>query len=295
MKPEIQQLLAALEGEGYVAEPEVATAVFLAREMRKPLLVEGDAGVGKTELAKVLARLLGAELIRLQCYEGLDVQTALYEWDYPRQLLRLRMAEGRGESPRELEARIFSRDYLLERPLLRAITRPDQAPVLLIDEVDRADDGFEAFLLELLSDFQVTIPELGTIRAMHIPHVVLTSNRTRELGDALRRRCLYLYIEHPSLDKEVRIIRTRWPEARERLAREVGRFLQALRARGLVKPPGVAETLDWTQALLCLRQDSLDAEVVTQTLGCLLKDRHDLETVNATEVTALVTLAREAS
>jgi len=295
VKPEIQQLLAALEGEGYVAEPEVATAVFLAREMRKPLLVEGDAGVGKTELAKVLARLLGAELIRLQCYEGLDVQTALYEWDYPRQLLRLRMAEGRGESPRELEARIFSRDYLLERPLLRAITRPDQAPVLLIDEVDRADDGFEAFLLELLSDFQVTIPELGTIRAMHIPHVVLTSNRTRELGDALRRRCLYLYIEHPSLDKEVRIIRTRWPEARERLAREVGRFLQALRARGLVKPPGVAETLDWTQALLCLRQDSLDAEVVTQTLGCLLKDRHDLETVNATEVTALVTLAREAS
>jgi MoxR-like ATPase len=295
VKAEIQQLLAALEGEGYVAEPEVATAVFLAREMRKPLLVEGDAGVGKTELAKVLARILDTELIRLQCYEGLDVQTALYEWDYPRQLLRLRMAEGRGETPRELEARIFGRDYLLERPLLRAITRPDQAPVLLIDEVDRADDGFEAFLLELLSDFQVTIPELGTIRAAHVPHVVLTSNRTRELGDALRRRCLYLYIEHPSLEKEVRIIRTRWPEVRERLAREVGRFLQALRARGLVKPPGVAETLDWTQALLSLRQDSLDAEVVTQTLGCLLKDRHDLETVSATEVTALVTLAREAT
>jgi MoxR-like ATPase len=293
--PEIQELLAALEGQGYVAEPEVATAVFLARSMRKPLLVEGDAGVGKTELAKVLARLLDTELIRLQCYEGLDVQTALYEWDYPRQLLRLRMAEGRGEGPRELEAQIFSRDYLIERPLLRAITRADGPPVLLIDEVDRSDDGFEAFLLELLSDFQVTIPELGTIRAAHVPHVVLTSNRTRELGDALRRRCLYLYIEHPSLEKEVRIIRTRRPEVRERLALEVGRFLQALRARGLVKPPGVAETLDWTQALLTLRQDSLDAEVVTQTLGCLLKDRHDLETVNATEVTALVTLAREAS
>jgi MoxR-like ATPase len=293
--PQIQELLAALEAQGYVAEAEVATAVFLAREMRKPLLVEGDAGVGKTELAKVLARLLDTELIRLQCYEGLDVQTALYEWDDPRQLLRLRMAEGRGESPRELEAQIFGREYLLERPLLRAITRPDAPPVLLIDEVDRADDGFEAFLLELLSDFQVTIPELGTIRAAHVPYVVLTSNRTRELGDALRRRCLYLYIEHPSLEKEVRIIRTRRPEVRERLALEVGRFLQALRARGLVKPPGVAETLDWTQALLSLRQDSLDAEVVTQTLGCLLKDRHDLETVNASEVTALVTLAREAS
>ena len=214
VKPEIQELLAALEAEGYVADPAIATAVFLSREMRKPLLVEGDAGVGKTELAKVLARLLGTELIRLQCYEGLDVQTALYEWDYPRQLLRLRMSEGRGEDPREVEARIFSRDYLLERPLLRAITRPDRPPVLLIDEVDRADDGFEAFLLELLSDFQVTIPELGTIRAEHPPYVVLTSNRTRELGDALRRRCLYLYIEHPSLEKEVRIIRTRWPRGR---------------------------------------------------------------------------------
>ena len=295
MTPEIQDLLAALEAEGYIAEPATATAVFLAREMRKPLLIEGDAGVGKTELAKVLARLLATELIRLQCWEGLDVQTALYEWDYPRQLLRLRMSEGRGEDPRDVEARIFSRDYLLERPLLRAITRPDQAPVLLIDEVDRADDGFEAFLLELLSDFQVTIPELGTIQARHPPYVVLTSNRTRELGDALRRRCLYLYMEHPSLEKEVRIIRTHWPEAQERLAREVGRFLQALRARRLVKSPGVAETLDWTQALLTLRQDSLGPEVVTQTLGCLLKDRHDLETLTPSEVASLVTLAREES
>src|SRR6267142_3664885 len=233
--PEIVALLADLEGAGYIAEPATATALFLARATQKPLLVEGDAGVGKTELAKVLARLLGTELIRLQCYEGLDVRTAVYEWDYPRQLLRLRLSEGRGEDPREVEARIFSRDYLLERPLLLAITRPDRSPVLLIDEVDRADDGFEAFLLELLSDLQVTIPELGTIRAEHPPYVVLTSNRTRELGDALRRRCLYLYMEHPSLEKEVRIIRTHWPQANDLLAREVGRFLQALRGRPLVK------------------------------------------------------------
>lgn len=295
MRAEIRDLLVALEAEGYVADPAIATAVFLARAMRKPLLVEGDAGVGKTELAKVLARLLGTELIRLQCYEGLDVQTAVYEWDYPRQILRLRISEGRGENPKDLEASIFSREYLLERPLLRAITRTGEPPVLLIDEVDRADDGFEAFLLELLSDFQVTIPELGTIRAEHPPHVVLTSNRTRELGDALRRRCLYLYIEHPTLEKEVRIIHARCPEAQQRLAHEVGRFLQALRERRLVKPPGVAETLDWTRALLCLRQDSLEPEVVAQTLGCLLKDRHDLETVTPSEVASLVTRVREAA
>lgn len=291
MTPEIQALLDALEREGYVADPQIATAAYLAREMRKPLLVEGDAGVGKTELAKVLARLFDTELIRLQCYEGLDVQTALYEWDYPRQLLRLRMAEGREQA--EVEQRIFSRDCLLERPLLRAITR-EKPPVLLIDEIDRADDGFEAFLLELLSDFQVTIPELGTLTSRNPPHVVLTSNRTRELGDALRRRCLYLYIEHPDLEKEVRIIRTRRPGTSERLAREVGRFLQALRTRALVKPPGVAETLDWTQALVTLRRESLDEDVVTQTLGCLLKDRADLQTVTPVEVSALVAQAREA-
>jgi len=292
---EIQELLASLEGEGYIADPTIATAVFLSRDIRKPLLIEGDAGVGKTELAKVLARVLGTELIRLQCYEGLDVQTALYEWDYPRQMLRLRISEGRGEDPRDLESRIFSRDYLLERPLLRAITRADGPPVLLIDEVDRSDDGFEAFLLELLSDFQVTIPELGTIRAEHPPYVMLTSNHTRELGDALRRRCLYLYIEHPTFEKEVRIIRTRLPQVEERLAHEVGRFLRALRERRLVKPPGVAETLDWTRALLSLRQDSLEPEIVSLTLGCLLKDRHDLETVTPSEVATLVSRAREAA
>jgi MoxR-like ATPase len=292
MKLQVGELLAALDREGYVADPDIATALFLARRMEKPLLVEGDAGVGKTELAKVLARLLDTELIRLQCYEGLDVQTALYEWDYPRQLLRVRMSDGRAEDPRALEAAIFTRDYLLQRPLLQAITRREGPAVLLIDEIDRADDGFEAFLLELLSDFQVTIPELGTIRAEHRPHVILTSNRTRELGDALRRRCLYLYIEHPDFEKEVRIIRRRVPESGERLAREVGHFLSALRGKDLVKPPGVAETLDWTRALVSLDQDALEPEVVSRTLGCLLKARADLETIGDEEVAALVAQAR---
>ena len=277
-----------MEGCGYVAEPEIATAVFLAVEMKKPLLIEGDAGVGKTEVAKVLARLLDTELIRLQCYEGLDVQTALYEWDYPRQMLRVRMGEQEGRSPGELESVIYSRAYLLERPLLRAITRREKPPVLLVDEVDRADDGFEAFLLEVLSDFQVTIPELGTVRAEHAPFVVLTSNRTREIGDALRRRCLYLYIEHPSLEKEVRIIRARVPGASERLAGEIGRFVQALRARQLLKVPGVAETIDWAQALVRLHREYLDLETVEQTLGCILKDRNDLGEVRGSEVATLV-------
>jgi len=276
VKAEIAALEEAMARHGYVADPAIATAVFLAKEMRRPLLVEGDAGVGKTEIAKVLARLLPTELIRLQCYEGLDVSTALYEWNYQRQLLRLRLAEHEGKSAGEIEELIFGRAYLLERPLLRAITRREGPPVLLIDEVDRADDGFEAFLLELLSDFQVTIPELGTVRAEHVPYVVLTSNRSREIGDALRRRCLYLYIEHPSLAKEVRILHARVPEAGPRLAAEIGRFMQGLRRRPLSKAPGVAETLDWAQALLRLGRDRLDLETVEQTLGCVVKDHHDL-------------------
>jgi MoxR-like ATPase len=279
VRPEIAALEADMERQGYIADPAIATAVFLAREMRRPLLIEGDAGVGKTEIAKVLARLLDTELIRLQCYEGLDVSTALYEWNYQRQLLRLRLAEQEGKTADEIEDLIFGRAYLLERPLLRAITRREGPPVLLIDEIDRADDAFEAFLLEVLSDFQVTVPELGTIRAEHVPYVVLTSNRTREIGDALRRRCLYLYIEHPSLEKEVRILRARVPGAGARLAEEIGRFVQALRRRQLGKTPGVAETLDWAQALLHLHRgqlDRLDPETVEQTLGCLLKDHHDL-------------------
>ncbi len=294
MRPEIAALEAAMEREGYVADPAIATALFLATEMRRPLLVEGDAGVGKTELAKVLARLLATELIRLQCYEGLDVSTALYEWNYQRQLLRLRLAEGQGQNAGAIEDLIFSRPYLLERPLLRAITRREGPPVLLIDEIDRADDAFEAFLLELLSDFQVTIPELGTIRAEHVPHVILTSNRTREIGDALRRRCLYLYLEHPDLEKEVRILRTRVPEIDARLARAVGGFVQELRRRRLVKSPGVAESIDWARALLHLHRDHLDAEVVRQTLGCLLKDQSDLHDLQPDELDGLLLAAERA-
>ncbi|HEY6928573.1 MAG TPA: MoxR family ATPase [Thermoanaerobaculia bacterium] len=280
----------AMEREGYVAEPEIATAVYLAREMRKPLLIEGDAGVGKTEIAKVLARMLGTELIRLQCYEGLDVATALYEWDYPRQMLRVRMA-GDAVDRSSLEGEIFSRDYLLERPLLKAITRASGPPVLLIDEIDRADDGFEAFLLEILSDFQVTIPELGTIRAEHVPHVILTSNRSREIGDALRRRCLYLYIEHPTFAKEIRIIRSRVPDAGERLAAQIARFVESLRDRRLAKSPGVAETIDWAQALVRLHQDELDPEIVSATLGCVLKDHSDLRELSHEEIATLLEAA----
>ena len=283
-----------MEGFGYVADEAIATAVFLAREMRKPLLIEGEAGGGKTELAKVLAQLLETELIRLQCYEGLDVNTALYEWNYPRQMLRARLAEHDGQSAASVEALIFSREYLLERPLLRAITRTEGPPVLLIDEIDRADEGFEAFLLEVLSDFQVTIPELGTIRAAHMPHVILTSNRSREIGDALRRRCLYLFVEHPTLEKEVRILQLKAAGAGEQLAREIGRFMQALRRRRLAKAPGVAESIDWARALVRLHRSHLDAEAVAQTLGCFLKDRHDIEDLDRAGVAALVAESRAA-
>ncbi len=274
----------------YIAEPAITTAIHLARSMGKPLLVEGDAGVGKTELAKVMAAVLDTELIRLQCYEGLDTHTALYEWNYQKQLLRLRMSDdgGRTEGVEEV---IFGRDYLLERPLLRAITRVDQAPVLLVDEIDRSDEAFEAFLLELLSDFQVTIPELGTIRATHRPLVVLTSNRTREIGDALRRRCLYLYIEHPSFAKEVEIVRSKVPGVSEALADEITRVVQELRGRRLMKPPGVAETLDWARALVTLHYDRLDPAGVAETLGCLVKDWYDMRELDAGEIDALLSVA----
>jgi len=293
VSPEIRALHDALEREGYVPDPAIATALFLATELEKPLLIEGDAGVGKTETAKALARVLGTELIRLQCYEGLDAATALYEWNYPRQMLHVRLAHEAGRDPAATEETIFGRSFLLERPLLRAITREGGAPVLLVDEVDRADDAFEAFLLELLSDFQVTIPELGTIRAQHVPLVVLTSNRTREIGDALRRRCLYLYIEHPDLDKEVRILRARVPQANAELAGDVGRFVQALRRRRLAKVPGVAETIDWAQALVRLRRPRLDAETASETLGCVLKDRQDLRELGRAELETLVEGARQ--
>jgi MoxR-like ATPase len=291
---EIQSLQRAMEDLGYVADEAIATAVFLARTMRRPLLIEGEAGGGKTELAKVLARLVDTELIRLQCYEGLDVNTALYEWNYPKQMLRARLAEHGGHSPSDIEALIFSREYLLERPLLRAITRQGKPAVLLIDEIDRADEAFEAFLLEILSDFQVTIPELGPIRAEHVPHVILTSNRSREIGDALRRRCLYLFVEHPTLEKEVRILQLKAPGASEQLTREIGRFMQALRRRRLAKTPGVAESIDWAQALVHLHRSHLDVDAVAQTLGCFLKDRHDVEDLDRAGIDALVTEAQSA-
>ncbi len=291
MRAEIAALREAMVGEGYIADPTIATAVFLATAMRRPLLVEGDAGVGKTEIAKVLARLLGTELIRLQCYEGLDVATSLYEWNYPRQMLALRLAEGRGQSASEIEQQIFGREYLLERPLLQAITRREGPPVLLIDEIDRADDGFEAFLLEVLSDFQVTIPELGTIKAQHLPHVVLTSNRSREIGDALRRRCLYLYVEHPTLEKEVAILSSRVATASPRLTAEIARFMQALRALRLAKVPGVAESIDWGVALTRLGCDHLDRTTVEETLGVIIKDHNDLQDLSGGGLEAVLKTA----
>ena len=291
MNEQIRSMQAAMERWGYIAEPEIATAVYLAREMRKPLLVEGEAGVGKTEIAKVLARILSTELVRLQCYEGLDTNTALYEWNYQRQLLRLKIAEREVRNPDELEDLIFGREYLLERPLLRAITRREGPAVLLIDEIDRADEGFEAFLLELLSDFQITIPELGTIHAEHVPVVVLTSNRSREIGDALRRRCLYLYVEHPGFEKELRILRGKVPAVSEQLAQAITRFVQRLRAQPLRKLPGVSETLDWAQALLRLHRDALDAETARATLGCLLKDEQDIKATGDERLAELLAYA----
>lgn len=279
MKKDIQQLQDDMARQGYIAERALVTALYLSMQLNKPLLIEGEAGVGKTDVAKVLAKIADTELIRLQCYEGLDVHTALYEWNYQKQILRIRLEEGEKKPPGQVEETIFSRDYLLERPLLRAITCKAR-PVLLIDEIDRADEGFEAFLLEVLSDFQVTIPELGTIRAEQIPYAILTSNRTRELGDALRRRCLYIWMDHPSFEKEVRIIRTRIPQISERLAKEISGFMQALRQRRLYKTPGVAETLDWSRALVALHQEHLDAGAIEETLGCLLKDHHDIRSLD---------------
>jgi len=288
MNEEIGAVQAAMASFGYIAEPAIATAVYLAKEMSKPLLVEGDAGVGKTEIAKVLAQMRGIELIRLQCYEGLDANTALYEWNYQKQLLRLKIAERESRDPEKLEQLIFSREYLLERPLLRAIQHRGGPAVLLVDEIDRADEGFEAFLLEVLSDFQITIPELGTIRAEHPPLVVLTSNRSREIGDALRRRCLYLYVEHPDFEKELRILHLKVPGLDERLARSVTGFVQQLRTNALRKLPGVSETIDWAQALVRLHRRALDAETVQATLGCLLKDEQDLKATNAAAISTLL-------
>ncbi len=276
----IPEIMETLQQQGYIADRDVALSIHLSVVLHKPLLIEGAAGVGKTEIAKVMARAVATDLIRLQCYEGLDVHTALYEWNYQRQMLRIKLEETTGRPVEEKEHLIFSEPFMLKRPLLQAITA-DRAPVLLIDEVDRADEEFEAFLLEVLSDFQVSIPEIGTIRARHLPYVVLTSNRTRDLSDALRRRCLYLWIDYPTFEKELAIIHRKVPEINDRLARQIGAFMQLVRRVNLDKVPGIAETLDWSAALLALHRDHLDPGAVEETLGCLCKDQEDLTRVRA--------------
>jgi MoxR-like ATPase len=291
----IDDLQQALAAHNYVADRPLATAIYLALKLQKPLLLEGEAGVGKTEVAKTLAALLGRRLIRLQCYEGLDVSTTIYEWNYARQMLQIRVLEaiGAGDSAQVIKE-IFEPEFLIKRPLLQAIEESwDQPPVLLIDEIDRADEEFEAFLLELLSDWQISIPELGTIRAAAPPIVVITSNRTREVHDALKRRCLFYWIDYPSLDKELRIVQTKVPGASERLSREVVSFVQELRRMDLYKLPGVAETLDWTAALVALDANALSEQAVDDTLGAILKYQDDIQQVRQTNaVKTLVEKAR---
>lgn len=268
-------LVRNFEQLGYIADRSLATSIYLIAKLRKPLLIEGHAGLGKTEVAKVLASMLGTELIRLQCYEGLDTSSAVYEWNYQKQLLAIKIQEGTGQTIEEKERHIFSRDFLLERPLLKSILAQDASPVLLIDEIDRADEAFEAFLLELLSDFQITIPEMGTIRARHIPYVILTSNRTRELSDALKRRCLYHWIDYPTFETEMKIVRARLPNIEDELSAQVVHFVQAVRRLDLEKSPGVAETLDCVQAVASLGSHRLNREVVEETSGCIAKSMED--------------------
>jgi MoxR-like ATPase len=285
----IDELETALRGADYLPDRGLSTALFLSLALEKPLLLEGEAGVGKTEAAKSLAVALDARLIRLQCYEGLDVAHAVYEWNYPRQLLHIRAAQEGTVSEEEL----FGPDFLIRRPLLEAIDS-EQPVVLLIDEVDRADEEFEAFLLEVLSDFQITIPELGTIRARRRPSVILTSNRTRELHDALKRRTLFHWIGHPSIEREIEIVKLRVPGVPDRLAAQAAAFVRGLRGLELAKPPGVAETIDWAHALAALGREELDAEVVEQTLGSVLKYREDIEVVRDETLAGLVAQTRGA-
>jgi MoxR-like ATPase len=289
----IEDIEARLRERRYIGDRGLATSIFLALKLEKPLFIEGEAGVGKTEAAKVMADVLGARLIRLQCYEGIDLAHAVYEWNYPRQLLHIRLL-GEKEDRRVAEREIFSPEFLLRRPLLDAIDNDDLIPpVLLIDEIDRSDEEFEAFLLELLSDFQVSIPEIGTIKAKKAPLVVITSNRTREVHDALKRRCLYHWIDYPDLEKEVEIVRARAPEAAEGLAREVAALVQGLRGMDLYKVPGVAETLDWARSLAALGATRIDPALVDATLGAALKYQEDLERIRE-QVPAMVEKARGA-
>jgi MoxR-like ATPase len=286
----IDELHEALRGKRYFASRGLTTTMYLALRLGRPLFLEGEAGVGKTEVAKVLADLLDTELIRLQCYEGLDVHHAVYEWNYTRQMMHIRLLEAQGGSASETE--LFGPEFLLRRPLLRAIEKRDKPAVLLIDEMDRSDEEFEAFLLEILSDFQITIPEIGTIKAEQPPVVVVTSNRTREVHDALKRRCLYFWIDYPTFESELQIVLAKVPEAPAQLARQVTAFVQELRQAELYKVPGVAETLEWTAALVALERDSLDENVIEETLGVVLKYQDDVEKVRGPNVTHMLNRVR---
>lgn len=291
----VEALQAQLASDGYLADRRLATSLFLSLRLNRPLFLEGEAGVGKTELAKALAHRLGAPLIRLQCYEGLDVSQAAYEWNVGRQLLHIRLAEAGGAGGQaSAEQALFSREMLLERPLLAALSSP-QPVVLLIDELDRADEPFEAFLLEVLSDWQITIPELGTVKARHIPHVIITSNRTREIHDALKRRCLYHWVEFPDLEREFEIVRSKVPQAPEALSRQVVATVQRMRSMDLFKSPGIAETIDWVNALVALDKISLDPDTVADTLGVLLKYQEDIGRVEGDEIQRLLREAAAAS
>jgi MoxR-like ATPase len=282
------QIIEALDKYQYVAEEEFATVLYLLLKLHKPLLLEGPPGVGKTEIALVLAQLLNTELIRLQCYEGLDVNAAVYEWNYQKQLLGIKLQEGSGLTIEEKEKHIFGHDYLLERPLLRSIMAEGQPPVLLIDELDRSDEEFEAFLLELLSAFQISIPEIGTVKAKHKPFVILTSNRTRELSDALKRRCLYHWIDYPDLEKEMTIVKKHLPDIEENLLKQVVNAVQQFRNMKLVKTPGVSETIDWAESLLALGYRELNATAFNKTLGCILKSTEDIGQVRTENVDVFI-------
>ena len=274
----IDQVVDELADSSYIADRALATVLFLAHRLEKPIFLEGEPGVGKTEVGIVMSRLFDTELIRLQCYEGLDSSTALYEWNYPKQLLHIRLEEQGIRERNKLEEIIYSPEFLIKRPLLEAILRSEEkAPVLLIDEIDRSDEEFEAFLLEVLSDFQITIPEIGTIKAKKKPVVVVTSNRTRDVHDALKRRCLYHWIDYPSFEKEYQIITVRLPGIESRFAKQVTRFMQKARSVDFLKKPGISETLDWTRALVAMQRDYLDEEVVIETLGCIFKYQEDIK------------------
>lgn len=283
----VNEIVEKFDKLGYIADQSIGTAIHLAQVLQRPLLIEGRAGVGKTDIALTMSRVLETTFIRLQCYEGLDVASSIYEWNYSKQLLWIRMNENSGISTEEMERSIYSREFLFERPLLSAINK-EKSPVLLLDEVDRADQEFEAFLLEMLAEFQVTIPEIGTIKAINKPFVVLTSNRTRELSDALRRRCIYLWIDYPDVEKELQIVRRKVDEISNDLARQICQFVSVLRDEGFEKVPGISETLDWAVAMIALNVDSLEPEIVERTMGVLIKDVDDLKSFQADTIERII-------